>query len=64
MTLAKAIAMVPEKYRTQVSWGDRGGGQPWQARVGPYSTIGNGGPYRTAEQAIFAAIQLAKAEGR
>ncbi len=39
----------------ELTWGDRGGGMYWQARCCNFTTIGNGGPYNTAEEAKEAA---------
>lgn len=47
----------PEQ-RCGLSWGDRGDGQHWHARWRDRTTIGNGGPYRTAAQAISAVLDL------
>ncbi len=58
--MGDALALVPAKYASEVSWGDRGGGRHWQSRVGPFSTIGNGGPYATAHEAIAAAVGLSR----
>lgn len=42
----------------ELTWGDRGGGHYWQANCCGHSTIGNGGPYNTAEEAQEAARKL------
>lgn len=61
ITMKEALALVPPELASLVSWGDRGGGRYWQARVGPVDTIGNGGPYNSAAEAVAAAAKLAAA---
>ncbi len=46
---------VPAERGHDQTWGDRGGGQYWQSRCCNFTTIGNGGPYNTAEEAKAAA---------
>jgi len=50
-----------EKVDHNLTWGDRGGGHYWQARCCDFTTIGNGGPYNTAEEAKSAAQAGCKA---
>lgn len=44
-----------EQVEHTQTWGDRGGGLYWQSRCCDFTTIGNGGPYNTAEEAKKAA---------
>jgi hypothetical protein len=56
--LSDLLASLTPQQRCGLSWGDRAGGQHWQARWNERSTIGRGGPYLTAEDAIRAVLSL------
>jgi hypothetical protein len=55
-TSLSSIAVASVKH--DLTWGDRGGGQNWQASCCGKSTVGKGGPYATADEAKLAAQQL------
>jgi hypothetical protein len=46
------LCTLSDDERAGLSWGDRGGGLHWQARHGDKTTIGNGGPFASAADAI------------
>lgn len=56
--LSEILRSLSSEQRRGLSWGDRGDGQHWHARWGDRATIENGGPYRTAAQAIRAVLDL------
>lgn len=56
--VSKLLASLTQEQRTGLSWGDRGAGRYWHARWGDKSTIGNGGPYTTASDAIRAVLGI------
>lgn len=56
--VAELLASLTPDQRKGLSWGDRGGGQYWHARWGDRSTIGNGGPYASASEAVRAVLGM------
>ena len=57
-TVEELLAALTPDQKSGLSWGDRGDGKHWQARHGGRTTIGNGGPYPSAQAAIRAVLGL------